>query len=51
MVAGGAPLRGLACCLSVGLGVVSLDSGGGEAGPRFDGLPEHLVGPRFTPLT
>ena len=41
MVDGGAPLCGLACFPAVGLGVVSLDGGGGEAGPRFDGLLEH----------
>ena len=46
----GAPLRSEDCFPAVGLGVVPLDdSGGGEAGPRFDGLPAHLGGPRFTP--
>ena len=34
----------------VGLGVVPLDgSGGGDAGPRFAGLPEPLGGALLTP--
>ena len=33
----------------VGLGVVPLDGGGGDAGPRFAGLPGHLGGALLTP--
>ena len=32
-----------------GLGVVPLDGGGGDAGPRLVGLPDPLGGALFTP--